>query len=1082
MVMSNTERVGKALDLLRSGMRLKCEQTWKGFYGDGWLQLVNSRLRNQAHTPDPNDIQFLFNAMKATWTELFGHGFGPSVRSLVFELSDVRNKWAHQGAFTSDDVLRALDSMERLLDEFGDSERQREIKTLRVELMRQVFEEQTRGERRKRAARSTEGQPHAGLTPWREIISPHADVREGRFNQAEFAADLHQVAQGTADDEYQNPKAFFSRTYLTQGLRDLLVGTARRLSGGDGDPVLQLQTNFGGGKTHSMIALYHLASGAPATDLPGVSEALAEENVTLPDGINRAVIVGPKISPQAPHQVEDGIAINTLWGQIAYQLGGAAGYELVRTDDEHGTNPGHALMTLFQQFGPALVLIDEWVAYARQLSDGASGQRFSGGDFDTQFTFAQLLTEAAAAVPNVVVLVSLPESDIEVGGDRGRTALTRLKNVVGRTAAQWQPATPDESFEIVRRRLFDPLHPDNFRVRDGVIDAFIAMYRNNKGEFSAGVSENTYRKRMELSYPIHPELFDRLFGEWSTLDRFQRTRGVLRLMAYAISQLWQRGDTSLLIMPGTLPLDSAVLVAEFRRYLEDGWDPVIKSDVDGENALPIRIDSEKRYFAQISATRRAARTVFLGSAAKPVASRGVDLKRVVLGCAQPGEQIGQFAGALRQLSGEATHLYVDGAQYWYSLQPNVNRVAADRAESNYTTRDADDEVRRRLTRRGGRGVFAAVQIFAEGPGDVPDDDDGVRLVVLTPDVAHSLNDMHSSAITRAEEILNQRDAGPRLNRNLVVFVAAADNRLRELRPATRGYLAWCSIRDDALKLDLTEHQKRQVETKITETDRQVDSLIGETFIHVLAPSQKPGTKEIDWQTLKAPPQGEIAERVGRKLRSEEKLIDAYGGVRVRMDLDTRNLWSDRHDISVGDLWAVYARYPYMPRLASLEVLQDAVSNGTANINWREETFGYGEAHDGKKWVGIKTAEHVRASVGGLLLHPDHLVVPETLRTIDPSDPNVKPISPNHIRQDDNAGNDRPASPRKTHYRAQFDLDPLRGINGLSEVMTHVLNHLGDDVKLSLEVEACSEDGFDETTRRVVSENAEGLDVKFQEFD
>jgi predicted AAA+ superfamily ATPase len=1080
MVMANSERVGKALDLLRDGMRPKCEETWEGFFGDRWIESVNERLHNPQTDPTTKDIQFLFNGMKGTWNEVFGHAFGPDVRSLVFDLSKVRNTWAHQGSFTSDDVLRALDSMERLLGEFGDTDNRQAIKTLRRDLMRQMFEEESRAERRKTAAKPTEGQPQAGLTPWREIITPHADVASGRFDQAEFAADLYEVAHGDADDEYQDPKAFFARTYLTEGLRDLLVGATRRLSGGGGDPVIELQTNFGGGKTHSMIALYHLASGVPAKDLPGVGEALAAEALSLPSDINRAVLVGQTISPAAPEPVEDGIQIHTLWGRLAYQLGGKEGYELVRTDDENGTNPGAALKTLFQRYGPAVVLIDEWVAYARQLRDGGEGERLAGGDFDTQFTFAQFLTEAAAAVPNVVVLVSIPASDIEVGGDRGKTALEKLKNVVTRKAAQWQPASPDESFEIVRRRLFDPIPEDKAKVRDGVIRAFAEMYRDQASDFPSGVSEGEYRRRMELSYPIHPELFDRLFGDWSALDKFQRTRGVLRLMALAISQLWQRGDQSLLIMPGNLPMDSGALVSEMKKYLEEGWDPVIKSDVDGENALPLRIDKENKHFGRISATRRAARTVYMGSAARPDGSRGVDLKRVVLGCVQPGEPVGQFADALKRLSGQATHLYVDGAQYWYSLQANVTRVAADRAASNYSDRDADDEVKKRITSQADRGNFAAIQVFAEGPGDVPDDDDGVRLVVLTPNVTHSPNDDHSPAVELASQILAQRDGGPRLNRNLLVFTAAAANRLSELRAATRSYLAWCSIVEDSVALDLTEHQKRQAQSKVTEVAQQVDSLIAETFTLALTPSQEPGTSEINWHTTKATTQGDIGARVSKKLATEEKLIAQYGGVRVKMDIDRYDLWSDHHDISVGDLWSTYARYPHMPRLSSFQVLAGAIGDGTANLNWQAETFGYAEAHDGDKWVGVQVTQHVTPQMGGLLVHPDHV-----------------PVKKDETGEDADAGSDEEdfgdeggiepsppesAGPTRSQFYAQFELDPVRGIKQLGEILEHVTARLGSNVELHLEVRAADPEGFDDATQRIVKENANNLGAKGAEFE
>ncbi|MCY3806661.1 MAG: Swt1 family HEPN domain-containing protein, partial [bacterium] len=355
MVMSNSERIGRALDLVRDGLGPACAAAWEGFYGPDWPGEVNRRLHSPAGNPSAGDVSFLFKGVKATWGEVFGHGFGPAVRSLVFELAEVRNRWAHQEPFSSDDTARALDSMERVLEAFGDTVERHRIRELRRGLMRQMFEEESRAERRRTAARPTEGQPQAGLVPWREIVAPHADVREGRLEQAEFAADLYEVVQGSADAEYGDPREFFARTYLTQGLRDLLLGAARRLSGDGGDPVIELQTNFGGGKTHSMIALYHLASPAAASDLPGVGELLSEAGVSLPEQVARAVLVGHVISPGAPLPAEDGIELRTMWGHLAYQLGGRDGYEMVRADDEAGTNPGAALRELFERFGPAVV-------------------------------------------------------------------------------------------------------------------------------------------------------------------------------------------------------------------------------------------------------------------------------------------------------------------------------------------------------------------------------------------------------------------------------------------------------------------------------------------------------------------------------------------------------------------------------------------------------------------------------------------------------------------------------------------------------------------------------------------------------
>ena len=1080
--MANTERIARSLDLLRDGLQPKCEETWQGFYGDDWLNIVNGKLHNPERQPSTSDSAFLFKCMKVTWNEVFGHGFPPAIRSLVFELAEVRNTWAHQRSFNTDDTARALDSMERVLEAFGNSEQRGAIRNLRRDLMRQMFDEESRSERRKTAAKPTEGQPQAGLTPWRDIITPHSDVASGRFDQAEFAADLFEVASGTADEEYQDPKAFFSRTYITQGLRDLLVGASRRLSGDGGDPAIELQTNFGGGKTHSMIALYHLASGIPAGELPGVGEALAEEKIVLPTDINRAALVGQMISVSAPKQVEKDVALHTLWGHLAYQLGGKAAYELVRVDDEAGTNPAAALKTVFEQYGPAVVMIDEWVAYARQLRDGGDGERLAGGDFDTQATFAQTLTEAAAAVPNVVVLISIPASDIEVGGERGKIALEKLKNVVSRKAAHWTPASPDESFEIVRRRLFDPISPDKAKVRDGVIRAFSEMYRSQIGDFPSEAGEAEYRRRMEMSYPIHPELFDRLFGDWSALDKFQRTRGVLRLMALAVSELWQRGDQSLLIMPGNLPMDSSALVSEMKKYLEEGWDPVIKSDVDGEHALPLRIDKENKHFGRVSATRRAARTVYMGSAPRPDGSRGVDIKSVVLGCAQPGEPAAQFGDALKRLSGQATHLYVDGNQYWYSLQPNVTRIAADRASSNYSDRDADDEVKGRLTAQAGRGSFIAVQVFAEGPGDVPDDDEGVRLVVLAPDATHSGNDQDSPAVKLADQILAQRDGGPRLNKNLLVFVAANASRLAELRAATRLCKAWQSIVSDHEALDLTAHQHKQAQSKVTETSQQVDSLIAETFTQVLNPAQEPGTATVTWQTTKATASGDIAERVSKKLASEEKLIATYGGVRVKMDIDRYDLWSDRCDLAVGELWATYARYPHMPRLASFTALAGAISDGTSNLNWGKETFGYAEAHDGEKWVGVRTGEHVTPSTSGLVIHPEHVPAEGDGGSSGDGEGGEATRGGEGGSDEEGSGGGGSATADSTSFYAIFDLDSVRGIKQLGEIFENVTKRLGPDVELSLEVRAKNKAGYDDHARRTISENAKNLGASEVEFE
>ena len=252
---------------------------------------------------------------------------------------------------------------------------------------------------------------------------------------------------GEGTDEYREPVEFFRRTYLTESLQGLLVGAIRRLAGRGGDPVVQLQTNFGGGKTHSMLALYHLFSGTASGKLDGIDSVLQEAEANELAAARRVVLVGNKISPGNPVTKPDGTVVRTLWGELAWQLGGKQAFARVAADDEKATSPGDALRELFNEYGPCLVLIDEWVAYARQLHDQSD---LPGGGFETQFSFAQVLTESAKLANNCLLVISLPASDtagsphtqaddVEVGGQRGREALDRLRNVVGRIESSWRP-------------------------------------------------------------------------------------------------------------------------------------------------------------------------------------------------------------------------------------------------------------------------------------------------------------------------------------------------------------------------------------------------------------------------------------------------------------------------------------------------------------------------------------------------------------------------------------------------------------------------------------------------------------------
>lgn len=326
MAISNYERVTKAMDLLREGLLPFVEREMKTHHGAAWAgavreMLTDTRLGSSKGEP-LKDAAVLLVLMDRNWSDIFRKILGKAERSLINELIDVRNRWAHQQSFSGDDTDRALDSMARLLTAVSAPQAD-EVGKMKTELRRLIFDEQMRNEKRKTAGTAIESQATGSLKPWREVVTPHRDVASGRYQQAEFAADLWQVHLGEGSDEYRNPAEFFRRTYLTESLKALLKGAVLRLAGQGGDPVVQLQTNFGGGKTHSMLALYHLFSGTPPGELLGIDAILKDAApATLPAAVTRVVLVGNKISPGNPSVKSDGTVIRTLWGELAWQLGG----------------------------------------------------------------------------------------------------------------------------------------------------------------------------------------------------------------------------------------------------------------------------------------------------------------------------------------------------------------------------------------------------------------------------------------------------------------------------------------------------------------------------------------------------------------------------------------------------------------------------------------------------------------------------------------------------------------------------------------------------------------------------------------
>lgn len=1036
------------------------------------------------------DQQGLLKTMMTFWKDAFSMVLGHPERSYVSELLDVRNKLSHNETFTYDDAERALDTMRRLMEAISAGETAAEIGKMRDTILRTKYAELQRNEERRKTQRlNISVETVAGLLPWREVVEPHQDVATGEFQQAEFAADLGKVYGGSAPSEYRNPKEFFSRTYLTDGLSNLLIGAAKRLSQVGGDPVVELQTNFGGGKTHSMLALYHMVGSIPAQDLPGLDQLLSEHELKVPKKVNRAVLVGTSRGPHDILSVEGGRKICTTWGEMAWQLGGAQAYDMIADNDAKGIAPGSNLLeAIFKKCAPCLILIDEWVAYLRQIYkvDG-----LPSGSFDANLSFVHSLTEAVKASPGTLLVASLPASQIEVGGEGGQEALVRLKQTFSRVESSWRPASQEESYEIVRRRLFKEIPGDKHHHKDNTLKQFAKLYRENANDFPQGCADEDYRRKLEKAYPIHPELFDELYTSWGSLEKFQRTRGVLRLMAQVIHELWMNNDPSVMIMPGSVAISSPRVEPELLHYLDVNWQSIIAGDVDGPNSTPYKVDQSAPNLNRFSATRRVARAIFMGSAPTyKEKNKGLDDKQINLGVVQPGERPAIFGDALRRLTNQAKFMHSDLGRYWYSMSASLNRIAADRAgqlDEALVLVTIDRELTRYVNGISDRGHFDAVQAAPSSSADVPDEPGGVRAVVLGVAYPHNGRET-SEALTEAKGILLQRGSTPRVYRNTLVFLAAESRQLESLKEAVRSVLAWGQIVSETKRLNLTQSDSALAEAKLAEANETMKTRMRECWCYLIYPHQESAQSETEWASGKIPAQDGLLSRASKKLVTDEGLLPELGPTRLDRDLQ-KYIWNGKSHLFLKDLWEYLNRYTYLPRLKNQSVLTKAVQASVTGVI--PGPFAYAERWDeaGQRYLGLlidKAANpHVVIDRDSLIIKPD---VAEANRpspaaqTKDTAEMSTGTATSSAATGGNGAKEPNSGTGQKeklpTRFIGTVMISPERPARDIHQIVEAIIEQLttipGSEVSLKLEIDAEVAGGFDRTKVRTLLENATTL--------
>lgn len=945
------------------------------------------------------------------------------------------------------------------------------------------------------------------IKPWREVAHPHKDVLEGTFKQSEFAADISQVHAGTAPEEYQDAEKFFARTFITEGMRLLLQSVAERLSGRGGDPVIQLQTAFGGGKTHTLLAVYHLASRqCPTEKLAGVPPILDAAGITSLPQARVAVIDGIKFSPSLPRS-HAGITVNTLWGDLAVQLLGAEGYALLAEADQAGTSPGKdALTTLLQRAAPCVVLLDELVGYVRQLEPGKS---YPGGTFDSNMTFIQALTEAMKGVPNAILLASLPESETEAAGTQGQRALAVLEKYFGRVESVWKPVAAQEAFEIVRRRLFDSVG-DAAQVQ-ATARAFGELYRHNPGKFPPEAQDANYEARIAQAYPIHPEVFDRLYEDWSTLDKFQRTRGVLQYLAIVIHRLWNSNDKDALIMPGTLPLDDAVVRSKSIHYLPHGWEPVIESEMDGPRSTAAEIDGHDTRFGSVQAARRVARTVFLGSAPSNAAQavRGIRVEGILLGTVQPGQAVGTYEDVIKRLRDRLHYLYGEKDSYWFDTRPNLRREMEARKGNLKEADDVLPLLKDRVNRVFSKGNhFAAIHVFVPS-ADIPDEfGAGPRLVVLSPSAGYRRQD-DGAALLAATEVLEKRGDTPRLKRNRLVFLAPDGDAVQRLRDAARTYLAWKSIVEDVQnrRMDLGTYQADQAKRAMEGAEDALKQMVRETYRWLMVPTEEMqrGKLVLRWEAVSLSASApNLVEAIEAKLREEEWVISAWSPVHLNRVLNQWYFKDGMTEVSALKVWQDSCQYLYLPRLLNAEVFVQTVTAGSA----MRDGFAYAAAKEDGLWQGFAFGRPALVTLDADSLLISHAAAAEHQQQLEAAQRAQAAAATNasgsadstlaavtgtgQMRGGVSAQADSPSVVPDTpaalpqRFFGTVEVEATTATMNFSTIVGEVIQHFaaqtGTEVTITVEVEAYTPQGFDAGFQRTIKENCAVLKFRNPTFE
>lgn len=773
------------------------------------------------------------------------------------------------------------------------------------------------------------------IVAWFENSLPHSDIRNGVLDESVFAANLNDVVNAVGPDVYILPGMFFQKTFITAGLQDIAKRVVAALNGEEAENrVISLQTGFGGGKTHTLISLYHIAKAGK--NIRNYSQAiLPEDEQPNFDKANIAVFTNNTCDVVVGRTVSEGFTIHTLWGEIAYQLGGVEAYNIVKDNDEKRIAPSATIFkTILKNAAPSLILIDELADYCVKAAAHTVG---NSDLFSQTNSFMQALTEAVSSVPQTVLIATLPASATEVSNSEiGQKILDALEARIVRIGSSIKPVDDEEIFEVVRRRLFESFF--DWEMIDVVAERYRKMYDNRRNDLPANSASSAYANKIRKSYPFHPELIDIFRLRWGNNSKFQRTRGVLRILASIVQSLWKQKATlpsnQALIHISDIQLDKLpILTGQFTNLMGSQWDSVMQADVYSTSSNAYKIDNvnpESELF-KFCVTQGLATTILMSSVGDNQ-HRGLSVKELKFRMLRPSSfQHMTIDDSINKFEQVAHYLYSSTygeKKYWFQAKPNVN-ILLNQAKSVVSVDDIHAEILDRLNKS--KQFISSVNVLIAPSGDVPEQKH-LTMVVLPPNLTvPNINDITPAVKEYVQKIAFTRGNSERIYRNTIFYLCSTERGMSILSSHIRDFLACKKILFDYSN-QLDTEQRRDVASRQKTYEDAVKEALIHAYTVMLRCSKKDGIKDVIEVSNFAGDFSSQVTNIINAMKEEDFIVESLG----RAILSKNNLLPDvDNPISVFDLYEAFLRFDDKPMITSEQAIIDTVRkhclNGVFNV-------------------------------------------------------------------------------------------------------------------------------------------------------